>query len=77
MVKLVYVILYSVFLEKKNKWDLTPFGQYRVLRKFEDITVLHITSEIMTIESQNLRGSKNYSVPRYSQNFNFYNRTLL
>ena len=32
---------------------------YRVLRKFEDITVLLITADIMTIESLNFTGLKN------------------
>ena len=50
---------------------------YRALRKFEDITVLLITAEFMTIETKNFTGLKNYSVSRPPKNYNFYNRTLL
>ena len=50
-------------------------ANYRVLRKFEDIKLSVITSAVTTIQSLNFIGFKNYSISRYPQCYNFYNRT--
>ena len=39
-----------------------PFRNYRVYRKFVDITILLITSEVMCIQSANSTGVKNINV---------------
>ena len=49
---------------------------YRVFRKFEDIKLSVITSAVMINQSKNFTGFKNYSITRYPQCYNFYNRTF-